>query len=395
MTMGGASREAAVTCLLTLLLTGHGTQNVPTTLAGNGECRFPGKQTEGTPWPLQRILLDELWQDTKGAGVRVAVIDSGVDDANPQLSDAVDAAAGRDFVGTTDGTVDEAGHGTKVAGIIAARPRAGTGFVGLAPEAVIIPIRQTDGRTSGATDAMAEAIDHAVAADARVVNISQDTSRPLTPDSPLGRAVARAIAADVVVVASAGNDGKDGRRKNTYPAAFPGVLAVAASDRNDERAPFSQSGGFVGVAAPGVDVVSTVPGGGQCVDSGTSFSAPYVTGIAALLRAKYPTWKASEVVDRIRRTAVRATDGRDDELGWGVADPVRALEGTEGEARRTAPGSARPDPAPLSASETRRDRDARVATYAVAAGGLLVALVAGTCTVLRDGRRLRCGGRMR
>ena len=375
----------AASLLIGVFAAGH--SGPPLALAGNGECRFPGQQTEGTPWPLQRILLDELWQDTMGAGVRVAVIDSGVDDANPQLRDAVDAAAGKDLVGTTDGTVDEAGHGTKVAGIIAARPRAGTGFVGLAPEATIIPIRQTDGRSSGAADDMAAAIDHAIAQDADVINISQDTSRPLSPDSPLGLAVSRAIAADVVVVASAGNDGKDGRVKNTYPAAFPGVLAVAASDRNDERAAFSQSGGFVGVAAPGVDVVSTVPGGGQCVDSGTSFSAPYVAGVAALLRAKYPQWKAEEVVARIQRTAVRPPgEDRDDEIGWGVADPVRAVTGSAQAPRR---GSAPVAAAPLTPSDGPRERDARVATYAVAAGALLVALVAGTCTVMRDSRRRR------
>ncbi|WP_418959457.1 type VII secretion-associated serine protease mycosin [Streptomyces tritici] len=358
---------------------------VTTDVAGNGECRFPGRLTEGTPWPLQRVLLDELWQDTKGAGVRVAVVDSGVDDVNPQLRDAVDAAAGKDLVGATDGTVDEAGHGTKVAGIIAARPRAGTGFVGLAPEATIIPIRQTDGRSSGAADAMAEAIDHAIAQGADVINISQDTSRPLAQDSPLGRAVARATAADVVVVASAGNDGRDGRLRNTYPAAFPGVLAVAASDRDGRRAAFSQPGGFVGVAAPGVDIVSTVPGGGQCVDSGTSFSAPYVAGLAALLRAKHPEWKAPQVVARIQATADREGDGRDDDLGWGVVDPVRAMGGAD--PVRAGGTRVLADPAPLGAGGDRRDRDTRLAAYAVAGGGLLVALVAGASKVLRDSRR--------
>ncbi|MFG2334520.1 type VII secretion-associated serine protease mycosin [Streptomyces sp. NPDC048604] len=377
-------RTAAACALAAALAVGP--PPVSTHPSGNGACRFPGRLTEGAPWPLQRILLDELWQDTKGKGVRVAVVDSGVDDANPQLREAVDASAGRDLVGATDGTVDEAGHGTKVAGIIAARPDPGTGFVGLAPEATIIPVRQTDGRSSGAADAMAEAIDHAIAQGADIVNISQDTSRPLAADSPLAQAVARAVAADIVVVASAGNDGKDGRVRNTYPAAFPGVLAVAASDRDDERAAFSQPGGFVDIAAPGVDIVSTVPGGGQCVDSGTSFSAPYVAGVAALLRAKYPQWKAADIVARIEETAVRDGDARDDELGWGVVDPVRALNDAQPPARHETPRPA--DPAPLGTREAaRRDRDARLATYAVAAGGLLVALVTAACTALRDSRR--------
>ncbi|MFF6776424.1 type VII secretion-associated serine protease mycosin [Streptomyces sp. NPDC012637] len=386
----------------------------PVGLDGSGECTFPmKKQIEGIPWSLQRVLLDELWQDTKGKGVRVAVIDTGVDDVNPQLKPAVDAKAGKDYLkpdkqnpvagndqrGKTDGTVDEVGHGTKVAGIIAARPRKGTGFVGLAPEATIIPIRQNDEKNSGKSDTMAQAIDHAVAKGAKVINISQDTTQPLGPESSLGKAVARALAANVVVVASAGNDGIDGKLKNTYPAAFPGVLAVASSDRNNERAAFSQSGTFVGVAAPGVDMVSTVPGGGQCVDNGTSFSAPYVAGVATLLRAKYPKWTAAQIVTRIEQTAVRSVNGRDDHVGWGVVDPVRALaDGPEPPLTGPTPdpGPPRPpapEPAHMAMSETPQERSERLATYALGIAGVLVAVVAGTAVVIRDGRRRRATAR--
>ncbi|MEU2235410.1 type VII secretion-associated serine protease mycosin [Streptomyces vietnamensis] len=379
-------------------------------LDGSGECTFPmKKQIEGIPWPLQRVLLDELWQDTKGKGVRVAVIDTGVDDVNQQLSPAVDAKSGKDYLkpdknnpsygddkrGKTDGTVDEVGHGTKVAGIIAARPRKGTGFVGLAPEATIIPIRQNDEKNSGKSDTMAQAIDYAVLKGAKVINISQDTTQPMSPDSPMARSVARAIEKDVVIVASAGNDGMDGKSKKTYPAAFPGVLAVASSDRNNERAAFSQSGPMVGVAAPGVDIVSTVPGGGQCVDNGTSFSAPYVAGVAALLRAKYPEWSAAQIVTRIEQTAVRSINGRDDHVGWGVVDPVRALAdqpGTPASSPVPDPGPPKPpapEPARLTLSETPQERSERLATYTLGIGGVLVAVVAGTATVIRDSRRRR------
>ncbi|MEU8523127.1 type VII secretion-associated serine protease mycosin [Streptomyces sp. NBC_01216] len=382
-------------------------------LDGSGECTFPmKKQIEGIPWPLQRVLLDELWQDTKGKGIRVAVIDTGVDDVNPQLKTAVDASAGKDYLkpdkdnpgpgdetrGRTDGTVDEVGHGTKVAGIIAARPRPGTGFVGLAPEATIIPIRQNDERNSGKSDTMALAIDHAVAKGAHVINISQDTTQPLSPDSDMGKAVARALAKNIVVVASAGNDGMDGTLKSTYPAAFPGVLAVASSDRNNERAPFSQSGTFVGVAAPGVDIVSTVPGGGQCVDNGTSFSAPYVSGVAALLRAEHRDWTAAEIVARIEQTAVRSVNGRDNHVGWGVVDPVRALaDGAERQSRPLPdPGPPKPpapEPAHLALTETPQERTERLATYALGIGGVLVAVVATTAVVIRDSRGRRGGAR--
>ncbi|WP_328950760.1 type VII secretion-associated serine protease mycosin [Streptomyces sp. NBC_00184] len=366
-------------------------------LDGVGACDFPMKeQFEGRPWPLQRVLLDELWQDTRGKGIRVAVIDTGVDDTNPQLRDAVDTSAGIDYTGGggSDGTVDEVGHGTKVAGIIAARPRTGTGFVGLAPEATVIPIRQNDGRRNGLDSAMAAAIDHAIAKGAQVINISQDTTRPLADDSLLGRAVARAVAEDVVVVAAAGNDGMDGRRRTTYPAAFDGVLAVAASDRNNERAPFSQAGEFVGIAAPGVDIVSTVPGDGQCTDNGTSFAAPYVAGVVALMRAKYPDWTAAQIIARIEQTAERSVNGRDAFVGWGVVDPVRALSGDD--APQDAPhpdapaaGARAPEPARLAMSETSRQRSKRYATYALASAAVLVGVVAGAATVARDLRRRR------
>ncbi|MFE7132884.1 type VII secretion-associated serine protease mycosin [Streptomyces sp. NPDC057638] len=383
-------------------------EGVPVRLDGGGECTFPmRRQIPGIPWTLQRVLLDELWQDTRGEGVRVAVIDTGVDTRNPQLRTAVDRKAGADFLprdedgpgrgdgkGGAAGTVDEIGHGTKVAGIIAARPRAGTGFVGLAPAATIIPIRQNDEKNSGNDRTMAQAIDHAIAEKADVINISQDTAKPLAPTSRLALAVRRALAEDIVVVASAGNDGMDGEAKNTYPAAFPGVLAVASSDRNNERAAFSQPGPFVGVAAPGVDIVSTVPGGGQCVDNGTSFSAPYAAGVAALLKAKYPKWTAAEIGARIMQTAERTVNGRDDYVGWGVVDPVRALDGRAEPvaAPRADPGPPRPpapEPAPLTLTETAQERSERYATYAVGATVVVIAVIAGTATVLRDTRRRR------
>ncbi len=384
--------------------------SVPQTGAeGSGECAFPmPRQIRGRPWSLQRLVFDQLWQDTRGKGVRVAVIDTGVDATNPQLTTAVDRGAGTDLLPVRnpdgsvakgkgkgkpsggDGTTDPVGHGTKVAGIIAARPHAGTGFVGLAPEATIIPIRQNDDQGTGTAETMAAAIRHAIKQHARVINISQDTLRPLRADSDLARAVREALKSDIVVVASAGNDGLAAQVKATYPAAYPGVLAVAASDRNDERAPFSQTGDFIGVAAPGVDMVSTVPRGGQCVDNGTSFSAPYVAGVAALIRAKHPDWKQARVVAQIEQTAGRAVNGRDDFVGWGVVDPVRALNDDEHPVdaptpdRAVADGPVGPEPVALQLGETRQERMTRISTYALAATGLLAAVIAGVAVLVRD-----------
>ncbi|KOU18002.1 peptidase S8 [Streptomyces sp. WM6372] len=374
----------------------------PLALAGAGECTFPmKKQIADRPWALQRLLLDALWAQTKGKDksgkpVRVAVIDTGVDRANPQLSGAIDVGAGKDLIDPKggDGTTDTVGHGTKVAGLIAARPQEGTGFVGLAPDATIIPIRQNDGQGKGNAQTLGQAIDHAVSKGAQVINISQDTDVPLSADSELGKAVQRAVDAKIVVVASAGNDGMTGEKRKTYPAAFPGVLAVGASDRNNERAAFSQPGDFIGVAAPGVDMVSTVPGFGQCIDNGTSFSAPYVAGLAALLRAKHEDWTPQQIIWQIQGTAERSVNGRDDYVGWGVVDPVRAVT-QDHEAPKAPvpdpgpPPAAAPEAAALRMTETAQEREERYSTYALGIAGVLIAVIAGTATVVRDARKRR------
>ncbi|WP_435840046.1 type VII secretion-associated serine protease mycosin [Streptomyces chilikensis] len=368
-----------------------------------GQCTYPAENYPGRPWALQRVLLDELWEQSEGKGVRVAVIDTGVDIEHPQLRDAVDASRGANFLpaeadgeplerGSAKGTDDQVGHGTKVAGIIAARRSDKTGFAGLAPEATIIPIKHNDAEGHGKVEEMVKAIDHARRAGAQVINISQDTGSPVDSTPQLKAAVDRALAADIVVVASAGNEGLGGESKNSYPAAYEGVLAVAASDRNGERAPFSQSGDFVDVAAPGVDMVSTVPGGGHCADNGTSFSAPYVAGVAALLRAKHPKWKQEEIVAQIESTAERTVADRDRLVGWGVVDPVRALTEDDRPTRSPAPGGGLagaepPDPAPLTLGEPPDERDARLGTYVTLAAAVTVAALTGTAIALRDARR--------
>ncbi|WP_446040707.1 type VII secretion-associated serine protease mycosin [Streptomyces sp. SID1121] len=383
---------------------------LPASAAAEGptdtQCTFPSKPYAGRPWALQRVLLDELWSQSTGKGVRVAVIDTGVDVRNPQLTPAVDVKSGRnkmkrglkdDFGGTIergkeDGTTDTVGHGTKVAGIIAARPREGTGFVGLAPGATIIPIQQNDAEGHGTAETLADAITYAVEARADIINISQDTANAVEPSPELKQAVDNALDQDVVVVASAGNDGLGGNVKETYPASYEGVLAVASSDRNNERAAFSQSGEFVGVAAPGVDMVSTVPGGGHCADNGTSFSAPYVAGVAALIKGKHPDWTPKQIVAQIEQTAERSIAGHDRLVGWGVVDPVRAL--TEDDKPLDAPVADRgadPVEAPAAArfhvGETPDERATRLATYVLVGAGVLVAATAGGAVALRDARR--------
>ncbi|WP_328780132.1 type VII secretion-associated serine protease mycosin [Streptomyces canus] len=362
-------------------------------------CSFPSDIIKGTPWSLQRVVLDQLWQDTKGKNVKVAVIDTGVDTVNAQLKGGA-VANGKDFLHPGgNGKTDKVGHGTKVAGIIAARKLDGTGFIGLAPEATIIPIRQNDDQGSGNVGTMIRAIKYAADAGAKVINISQDTASKMDPtvDAAFRGVIKYAQEQhDALIVAAAGNDGADGRIKETYPAAYPGVLAVAASDRNNARAPFSQSGPFVGVAAPGIDMVSTVPVGGNCVDQGTSFAAPYVSGVAALIRAKHPEWSYKQVITQIEQTADRTKAGRDDFVGWGVIDPAAAVnddttapsaDGPKPDSVGPAGDSANVQAATLVLGESEQQRTERYALYVLAAGFALVLLLFGGGRVLSDWRR--------
>ncbi|WP_409062822.1 type VII secretion-associated serine protease mycosin [Streptomyces sp. SYP-A7185] len=378
----------------------------PTATAAGDQCTFGGDKYAGRPWSLQRVLLDELWRQSTGKDVRVAVIDTGVDIKNPQLKSAVDVSKGRNLLpknlkdengdkierGKENGTTDSVGHGTRVAGIIAARPTKGTGFVGLAPDATLIPIQQNDAEGHGDTKTLARAIDHAVAAGADIINISQDTANAVEPAPMLKQAVDRALTRGKVIVASAGNDGLGGNVKPTYPASYEGVLAVAASDRNNERAAFSQSGKFVGVAAPGVDMISTVPLGGHCSDNGTSFSAPYVAGVAALIKSKHPDWTPRQITAQIKQTAERSVAGHDRLVGWGVVDPVRALTEDDHpiETPRAEEGithAKAPTPAELHLGETAEERTTRIATYVTVGAAVLVAGLGGAGVAVRDWRR--------
>ncbi|GAA2511648.1 type VII secretion-associated serine protease mycosin [Streptomyces longisporus] len=364
-------------------------------LAASTECVFGGDVIKSTPWSLQRILLDQMWGQATGKGVTVAVIDTGVDSSNPQLRDAM-AGAGKTYV---DGAAnkDIEGHGTRVAGIIAARPIDGTGFEGIAPDAKIVSYRYTGGENKqGDSKTMAQAIHDASVSGAKIINISSDTADK--QDNQLLRdSVAAAVRRGALIVAAAGNDGADGKSANTYPASYPGVLAVAASDRNDERAYFSQAGDFVDVAAPGVDMVSTVPKKGQCTADGTSFAAPYVAGVAALLKQKHPTWTADQIATRIEETAQRPGRGPNRYIGWGVIDPVAALTDNSKPASSPTPdpavkaGSGGVVPMAVTMGESEAERERRTAIYVVGAGLAAVLVIAGSGVAVRDWRSRRVG----
>ncbi|MBF6061738.1 type VII secretion-associated serine protease mycosin [Nocardia terpenica] len=329
--------------------------------------------------PAQSALnIDKAWQFSKGDGQLVAVIDTGVA-RNPRLN----LVGGGDYITNTDGTDDCDAHGTFVAGIIAASQVDGQGFAGVAPDARILSIRQTSGYfqpkgTSqtqepdampagfGNTTSLAWAIRKAVDMHATVINMSEVACKANPPgidDLAVGAAVRYASEHDVVVVAAAGNTDKDCKQAtNTVqdplnpnadpwskvtmevsPARYDDyVLSVGSVNLNGQASKFTVPGPWLGVAAPGENLISLDPRfdngqsrgtargkidpqGQQEPISGTSFAAPYVAGVAALVRSRFPQLTAPEVIKRIEATAHAPAEGWNPYVGYGIVDPVAAL----------------------------------------------------------------------
>ncbi len=344
------------------------------------------------PWAQRALDPRRVWTHSTGAGVTVAVVDSGVDAGHPQLAGKV--LPGRDFflAGDLPGDFDCASHGTAVAGIIAAAPRAGVGFQGLAPGATVLPVRITDrdladdGRPTPIDPVvLARGIWYAADSGAKVLNLSLSG---YADDVLVHDAIRHAQQNDVLVVAAVGNRSSG----PSYPAMYDGVLGVGSIDISGHRAQGSQVGSYVDIVAPGAGVLSTTRAGGHDYFDGTSFAAPFVAATAALVRQAEPGLDAAQVADRLIATATPMPGGAGSlEYGAGLVDPYRAV--TEGL-------TARPAAALPSVTPTPPDRAAEsVAAWwagqgATARAGVAVALAAtllGTAliVVLRRGRRRR------
>lgn len=293
-------------------------------------------------WALDALHAQDAWRTTKGDGVTVAVLDTGVDGTHPDLSGQV--LEGKDMVGfgANRGDTAWARHGTGMAGIIAGHghgPGGSDGVLGIAPEARILPVRviledkdpqrkKARGTRGGAlADGIRWAADHG----ADVINLSLgDDSRTAHPEAQEDDAIQYALRKGVVVVASAGNGGEQGNRAS-YPAAYPGVIAVAAVDRYGSRASFSTRRWYATVAAPGVDVVIADPNRRYYEGWGTSTASAYVSGTAALIRSAYPRLSPAQVKRLLEDTARDAPPGgRNDAVGYGLVDPAAALKAGAG-----------------------------------------------------------------
>jgi serine protease len=285
---------------------------------------FPltGDSVRNEQWHLKTLNVAGAWAYSSGAGVTVAVIDSGVDADHPDLQGQV--LPGLDLVDPKgNGDTDLVGHGTTVAALIAGKDDA-DGVIGIAPNAKILPVRVLD-QDNRYDDAMivATGVRWAVDHGAKVINLSLGGSGS---SAPLAAALDYAFARDVVVVACTGNASASPSTGVWYPAREPGVVAVAGMERDGDAL---WSGSITGketvVDAPATQLVGARPGGYWRVQ-GTSFAAPMVSATAALIRSRWPTMPAGEVINRIIKTAKdRGAAGHDDTYGYGLVDPTGAL----------------------------------------------------------------------
>lgn len=331
-----------------------------------------GEPDVALPAPGFTMLnIHDAWRYSTGAGVSVAVIDTGVT-PSPRLP----ALPGGDYITGGDGLSDCDAHGTVVASVIAAKAGSTDGVAGVAPDASVISIRQSSRafepssfgagdiearKKAGTVNTLARAIVHAANLGARVINVSVTacvSSAEALDQRAIGAAVwYAATVKDAVIVAAAGNVGEEGCAQNptsdplnpedprnwsnvrtvSSPSWFSDyLLSVGAVTAAGDPIDKSLAGPWVGVAAPGFGVSGLSPGpvnahppvraGEKAIPFwGTSFSAAYVSGVAALVRSRYPHLSAQQVVDRIMATAHNPARGVDNTIGHGVVDPVAAL----------------------------------------------------------------------
>jgi type VII secretion-associated serine protease mycosin len=270
-------------------------------------------------WHLTYLKIAEAQQISEGEGITVAVIDSGVaghQDLTGNVLNGIDVVAG----GSGNGRGDTEGHGTAMAGLIAAHGHgSGDGALGIAPKAKILPVRSSTAKLQGVDKPLAEGIRWAIAHGAKIINISQNNG-----DVESGRAVNEAQAAGVLVFAAAGNTDKD--TGVAAPARWPWAVAVGGVDKAGRHSATSVTGPEVELSAPSVDVVSTSTNNVWQKGTGTSDAAAIVSGVAAMVWSRYPQLSAREVLHRLEATAVdKGPAGRDPEYGFGVIDPIAAL----------------------------------------------------------------------
>lgn len=291
------------------------------------------------PYLRASMDVDQAWRHSSGRGVTVAVVDTGVD---PRHKDLPPLLRGHDFVSGDSNATDEQGHGTFVAGVIAAQRDNGRGVAGVS-RASILPVRVLNARGLGRDSDIARGIRWAANDGADIINLSLGGPRG---SRILHDAVRYATRHGSLVVAASGNSG--GTRP-MYPAALPQVVAVGATDIHDRMTSFTDHGPWLDLVAPGVKIASTVPGNGYAVGAGTSFSSPLVAGAAALALSDHRQWSVAELRAALLAGAADAGPvGPDPYTGFGILDvdglvggPAKGAVGNTSSTRNTTPATAR------------------------------------------------------
>ncbi|MFA6319253.1 MAG: S8 family peptidase [Elusimicrobiota bacterium] len=270
-----------------------------------------------TPWGIVRVNAPAAWTATKGRGVKVAIVDTGVDFDHPDLKAAV--AGGWSAVDKENpgNFKDDNGHGTHVAGTIAARDD-GAGVVGVAPEASLYGVKVLDKDGSGNFSDVIAGMEWTVTNKMQVVNMSLGASRG---NEALKAAVEAMAKAGVILIAAAGNSGSS----VGYPAAYPQAIAIAASDPNDKVAYFSSRGPEVDFIAPGVSITSTFLGGGVKALSGTSMACPHAAGLAALAVSAKGVNDPETLRSLFKTAAAPLPDAPPEEQGAGLVDAAKLV----------------------------------------------------------------------
>jgi len=281
-------------------------------------------------WALTALKAESVHKTAKGSGVTVAVVDTGVKASHTDLDTVL---TGTDFVTPDTNANDENGHGTHVAGVIAATYDNKKGIAGMAPKAKILPVRVLDKDGAGTSANVAKGILYAVSKGAKVINLSLGTTANSTA---MQAAVAEAIKKNVLVVAAAGNRGCTLTGSPTeYPANLPGVVGVGAVDKSLNKASFSSCGSWVDVTAPGAAIISTTirnsiglgcsASTDYCTLNGTSFATPYVAAAAALAIEKRG-WSQATIASKLELSATDlSTVGKDKNTGAGFLNPTKLL----------------------------------------------------------------------
>jgi subtilisin family serine protease len=296
--------------------------------------------SETLDWGMKVTGVPQYWRTTKGKGIKIGILDTGIASQHPDLRLAIKKS--KDFTRSRSGVNDVQGHGTHVAGTVGARQNS-TGVVGAAPESDLYIAKVLGDNGSGSDQSVAAGIDWCIQMGVDIISMSLGSPRP---SNIIHAAVKRAHAKGIFIIAAAGNDGP---RIGTegYPAKYPEVISVGAIDRRLKVAKFSSRGNTVDIVAPGDQILSTYPPKGFAKLSGTSMATPLVSGIVALLLAHDRMYNGQDIKNNdqlkkiLRETAIDIDrKGFDPNSGFGLINPKKLIEEFD------VPSGSKPEPKP-------------------------------------------------